>query len=167
MIIVVNSFLLSLLSTISIPRRNPYISLSVRSFSLFASFRSMRTRERASERTRMRKFKKRKLQCQREYLFVCILFFCTYSTSIHISRQLYSSFLSVRLFFPIVDWPTFLFCSFSLVPFPFSLLPSHCYLHRESIKEFVCFPFVFGPNFSSSSSFFSLFFFYLSTLHSH
>lgn len=75
------------------------------------------------------------------------LFFCTYSTSIHISRQLYFSFLSVRLFFPIVGCPTFLFCSFSLVPFPFSLLPSHYYPHRESIKEFVCFPFVFGPNF--------------------
>jgi len=89
-------------------------------------------------------------------MFVCI-FFCTYSTSIHISRRLYFSFLSLRLFFPMVGCPTILSLWFRSL----SLFFLHYYQHRESIKEFVCFPFVFGPNF-----FLLLFFplFYLSTL---
>lgn len=91
-------------------------------------------------------------------------FFCTYCTSIYISRRLCFFFLSFSLFFPIVACPIFLFCSFSSVSFPFSLslFFLHYYQHRESIKEFVCFPFVFGPNFFFFF-FFSLFF-YLSTL---
>lgn len=83
------------------------------------------------------------------YICSCAVFFCcTYSASIHICRRFCFFFLSLRLFFPMVSYPSFLFCSFPLVPFPFSLslVFLHYYQHRQRIKEFVCFPFVFGPN---------------------
>jgi hypothetical protein len=103
MIVLVNSFLLSLFYAISIQRRNPYLSLCVRSFFLFATFRSTI----ASEQARVQKFKKRKI-LEITAIYVRVHFFCTYSTSIHISRRLYFSFLSLRLFFPMVGCPTIL-----------------------------------------------------------
>ena len=118
-------------------------------------FRSTRARERPS--ARMWKFKKRKiLEIAAMYVRVHS-FFCTYSTSIHISRRLYFSFLSLRLFFPMVGCPTFLFCSFSLVPFPFSLLPSLLSTSRKH-KRVRVFPIRFRPQlfFSSFSLFFSI-----------
>ena len=120
----------------------------------------MRTYVRKRVRTRVHAEvqEKRIRAIDRRRLSVCAVFFCTYSLShththtntlIYISRRLCFSILSLRKFFCWCLAALLLYCALSLrfrsLSFALrSSTPINIEEERTHIKEFVCFPFVFG-----------------------
>ena len=122
-----------------------------------------RERERAHARTEVQEESNSRDSC---YIRSCAFFLYILHIYIHFQTTLFL-FPFFQLIFsdsclPYISVLLFLFGFIPFLSLSLSLFFLHYYQHRESIKEFVCFPFVFGPNFFFFF-FFSLFF-YLSTL---